>query len=489
MKEFDLNSIADVPGLITFRAPRPAKNNFAPRVGFSYSPGNSAATSIRAGFGIAYDLIFDNVGTNIRPPQATSTVDETSKNDIPGYLAGGGIRPGAVARALTPDSARATTSGYLPDQKLGYAINWNLGVQRVFAKDYTAEIRYLGNRGVHLLLQSQLNRNAVVTATHNLPLFFSQPSQATLDALPFTLAQLTAEHNSPIGNPYLPYGFPLAIMTIAPLGNSKYRGLAIDINKRFSRHLLFKAGYTWSHLTDDSTAEINSTTLSPRRPEDFNNIRKEWASSALDRRHRVSFAWDYLTPWFEKNSNLLLQKVAGNWLFSGAWVYESPEFVTPQSAFDANLNGDPATDRVVLNNSGNRKVSSDITPLTSVRGGTTQVVAYLVADPAAYYIRARPGVYTTSGRNILETRPIDNFDISVGKVVPFKEHYKVEFRVDMYNAFNHPQYTPGQVNNVFSRSHVNEINYLTPGNSVFAKWDQVFPSNARQLQLTAKVRF
>jgi len=112
-----------------------------------------------------------------------------------------------------------------------------------------------------------------------------------------------------------------------------------------------------------------------------------------------------------------------------------------------------------------------------------------VTNPNAYYIRARPGVYTVSGRNILKMRPVDNFDISVGKIVPFKENYKVEFRVDMYNAFNHPQYIPGRPNRVNTSSHAGETNYLTPGNPVFAQWDQVYLSNARQLQLTAKFRF
>lgn len=488
MKEFALNSLANVPGVITFAAPKPQKNNWAPRVGFAYSPGNSAATSIRAGFGLAYDLIFDNIGLNTRPPQATSTVDETLKNDTPGYLAAGGIHPDAVAPALTPTSARAGTSSYLGDQKLGYAINWSLGVQRVLGKDYTVDVRYLGNRGVHLLVQTQLNRNAIVTATHNLPLFFSQPSQASLDALPLTLSQLTGERDS-IGNPLLAAGFPLPITSYMPLGNSKYHGLAVDVNKRFSNHVLFKAGYTWSHLMDDSTAELNSTSLSPRRAEDFNNRAKEWASSLLDRRHRASFAWEYDTPWFEKHSNALVRNAAGNWLFSGGWIYESPEYATPQSAMDANLNGDAATDRVVINQGGSAAVSSDVTALTSVRNGSTQTVAYLVNNPSAYFIRARPGVYTTSGRNILAMRPIDNFDLSIGKIVPFKEHYRVELRVDLYNALNHPQYTPGRVDRVDSEAHTAETNYLTPGNPVFGKWDQVYSSNPRQLQLTAKVRF
>jgi hypothetical protein len=489
MKEFDLNSIADVPGVIAFRAPRPQKTNFAPRIGFAYSPGNNATTSIRGGFGLAYDLIFDNVGLATRPPQATSTIEETAKNNLPGYLAGGGISPHALPPPLTPAAARAATSAYLPDQKLGYSINWNIGVQRVFAKDYTVEVRYLGNRGVHLIFQNEINRNSIVTATHNLPLYFSPPAQATVDALPLTLSQLTAERDSAMGNPLLPYGFPLPIIAFLPVGNSKYHGLAIDVNKRLTRHVLFKAGYTWSHLMDDSTADINSTTLSPRRAEDFNNIRKEWASSALDRRHRVSFAWDYEAQWFEENVSPLLQKVVGSWSFGGAYFYESPEYATPQSALDVNLNGDSAGDRVVLNVNGDRSLSSDITALTSTRNGSTETVAYLVNKPNAYYVRARPGVYTTSGRNILRMRPVDDFDMSVAKKIPFREHYLAEIRVDMYNAFNHPQYIPGRPSRVTAAPHLGETNYLTPGNPVFALWDQVYSSNPRQIQLTAKFKF
>ena len=59
---------------------------------------------------------------------------------------------------LTATQARAATTGWLPDQKLGYAVNWNFGVQRSFLKDYVVDVRYLGTRGVHLLLQTMLNR-------------------------------------------------------------------------------------------------------------------------------------------------------------------------------------------------------------------------------------------------------------------------------------------------------------------------------------------
>ena len=120
------------------------------------------------------------------------------------------------------------------------------------------------------------------------------------------------------------------------------------------------------------------------------------ASSLLDRRHRGSVAWEYDTPWFEKHANAILRNVAGNWLFSGAWIYESPEYATPQSALDANLNGDAATDRGPQYDWEPVCISSDVTALTSLRNGSNQTVAYAVNDPTAYYIRARPGMFTTA---------------------------------------------------------------------------------------------
>src|SRR5215471_12559467 len=94
---------------------------------------------------------------------------------------------------------------------------WNLGVQHVFARDYTFEARYIGTRGIHLLYQLQLNRAAVVTPTHFLPTYLTAPSQATLDALPLTLTQLTNERLAPgIGNTLAQYGFTSNITAYVP---------------------------------------------------------------------------------------------------------------------------------------------------------------------------------------------------------------------------------------------------------------------------------
>jgi hypothetical protein len=486
MKEYTLNSLADVPGVLTFFEPQPQKKNFAPRIGFAYSPGKSATTSIRGGFGMAYDQIFDNIGLNIRPPQVTSVVTSVVTN-TPGYLANGGILPGATPASMNAVQARAATTGWQDNQKLGYAINWNFGVQHVFGKDYVVDVRYLGSKGVHLLLQTQLGRTAVVTPSNYLPTYLQAPSQDQLNSLPLTLNQLTAQKNA-LANSLAPYGFTnaTAITSYAPQGNSQYHGLAVDVSKRLAEHLTFKGAYTWSHLMDDSTMELNFTSLTPRRPQDFYNLRPEWASSALDRRHRLTLTWLYQTPWFEKNQSWLLRNLVGNYQVSGIYTAESPEWVTPQSVVDANLNTDTASDRVIVNPNGTPGIGSDVKSLKNSAG---QVVAYVAVNPNAEFIRAQQGALATSGRNILPTSPINNFDLNVMKTFTAGERYHVELRADFYNSLNHPQYTPGRLNNVVFSSHIGETNYLTPGNALFGKWDQVFVSNSRTIQLAAKFNF
>jgi hypothetical protein len=484
MKEFELNSLADVPGVLTFFAPQPQMKNFAPRIGFAYSPGKSATTSIRGGFGIAYDQIFDNIGLNVRPPQALSVVNSTVTN-TPGYLADGGILPTAIPPGMNAVQARTNTAGWFDNQKLGYAINWNFGVQHVFGKDYVVDVRYLGSKGVHLLLQTQLGRTAVVTDSNYLPTYLQAPTQDQLNSLPVTMAQLAAQSKAQ-ANALLPYGFKSIITSYVPQGNSEYNGLAVDVSKRLTGHLTFKGGYTWSHLMDDSTMELNFTSLTPRRPQDFYNLRPEWASSALDRRHRLTLTWLYQTPWFEKNQSWLLRNLVGNYQVSGIYTAESPEWVTPQSVADANLNTDAIGDRVIVNPNGTPGTGSDVKQLKNSAG---QVVAYVAVNPNAQFIRAQQGALATSGRNILPTSPINNFDLNVMKTFTAGERYHVELRADFYNSLNHPQYTPGRLNSVIFSSHAGETNYLTPGNTLFGKWDQVFASNSRTIQLAAKFNF
>ena len=376
MKLQALNTLADVPGLISFHAPRTSNKNFAPRIGIAYSPGKSGRTSIRAGFGISYDVIFDNVGSTAYPPQLSSTYDvnpDGSVGDQEGifkapFLANGGIYPGSLPGGsnLSVTDARQSTSSYLPDQQLPYSIQWNLGVQHVFHNDYTLEARYLGTRGVHLLVQNRLNNQNAVDSTHFLPTYLSAPSQGELNGLSTTLASLQARSN--LVPAYADAGFNGAsIVGFMPWGDSVYHGLATQLTRRFARGFQGTAAYTWSHNIDNSTATHFSTLLSPRRPQDFRNLNDERSNSPLDRRHRLTVSWLWEMPYFAQSSSWAMKNLVGNWRFVGTYTAESGEWVTAQSGTDSNLNGDSAGDRTIINPSGDPKLGSAVTATQELR--------------------------------------------------------------------------------------------------------------------------
>jgi hypothetical protein len=479
-----LNSISSVPGLIEFREPKAQKTNFAPRVGLAYSPGTSGKTVFRAGFGMAYDVYFDNLGTLSKPPQLENTFRVEGNEMIPNFLANGGIRPDQRPEEFDQATAREITSTFITDQHLPYSIQWNFGVERVLANDYTVNIRYLGSRGVRLFTQSMINMRTPLSATRHLPTFLSQPSQAELDALPLTLDDLQAESF------FLPEfedaGFQNLIFAFPNRGNSIYHGLALEAKKRFSNGIQFIAAYTWSHNIDDSTADLFSTLLSPRRPQDFQDMRAERSSSFLDRRHRFTFSSVYEAPWLQGSSNWVAKNLLGNWIFSGTYTYESPQLATVQSGIDSNMNIDAAGDRAIVNPAGTDGVGSGITELTNSDGAT---VGYLADNPNARYIRAGIGAWATGGRQTLPTNPINNFDLSLTKTFSIDESKRIEFGGAFFNFFNHPQYIPGSLNSVKAVSSNFTRNNLLPHLPVFNQHDQVYDSNARETILTLRFTF
>jgi hypothetical protein len=479
------NSIASVPGLVTFGAPTAQKNNWAPRVGFAWSPGKEGTVSIRGGFGIAYDQSYQNLGILSLPPQFFTTLNVDLSSDASGFLAGGGLTAPQTGPVLTPTEARSLTAAFVPDQKRPYSINWTLGLQKVLFKDYTVEVRYLGNRGVNLPAQIRLNAGAVVTANNSLPTYLKAPSQQELNSLPLTLDALNAQADAQ-GNIWAPAGFDQYVVGFMPIGNSSYHGLAAQVNKRFSKGFTMVGSYTFSHAIDDGTAAVFSTLIQPRRPQDFLNYAPERASSALDRRHRFSLSGVYETPWFKSDSNWVKKHVLGNYVVSGTYIYESPMWGTVQSGLDSNLNGDSAGDRAIINPNGVDRTGSDVTPLTNSAG---QTVAYLANDPNARFIRAAPGAYANGGRSLLPLRGINNVDLTFMKRIPIRESKVVEFRAEMYNALNHSQYTPGQINNAYPQARTDTRNYLIPGNESFNNPETAFGNNARTIQLVLRFQF
>jgi len=488
-----LNAVSSVPGLLDFKTPSADTSAIMPRIGFAWSPGTAGNTSIRAGFGINYDQLFDNLGILSMPPQLQVTVDTTPLTGA--FLAGGAIPNSASAGPLSPADARMLTGGYIPDQKLPKSIQWNFGIQHVFASNYTFEARYLGTRGVNLPVQSQINRRALVTPQNSLPVYLSNPGIATLDALPNSLEAFQAAfaNGGDVVPAYANAGLGLVgpITAYMPIGNSTYHGLATQLTRRFNNGMQFTASYTWSHNIDDSTAEVFSTVTTPRRPQDSQNLRADRSDSALDHRQRATFAMLYDMPFFKSSQNWLMKNVVGNWEVAPVYTYQTGSWATLQSVTDSNFNGDSAPDRVVVNPMGINNTGSDVTPLLNSAG---QTVAYQAINPSAQYIIAAQGVYPNAARNTYRLPPTDNIDISLVKRFNITERMSLELIGQASNLFNHPQYIGGWLNDVapanstiLTSSQVR--NFLNPADSTFNRPDLVFPSNPRILQVAVKFSF
>jgi Carboxypeptidase regulatory-like domain len=483
-----LNSDASVPGLIEFNEPQPQKTDFMPRIGVAWSPGTSGKTSIRAGFGRNYDVLFDNLGILSEPPVFNTTVDVTGR-DAAGFLANGGIPASSFAPPTDAADARANTSGFVPNQKRPEAIQWNFGIQHVFGNNYTFESRYLGSRGINLPMQVILNFQPVVNSSNALPTYLTAPSQATLDALPNTLTSLqnTFDNGGYLVPAYANAGFTSPIYAFMPVGNSTYHGFANQLSRRFSNGLQFLGSYTWSHNIDDSTAPVFSTITTPRRPQDFQDLQPERASSALDHRQRLSFEAIYDVPFF-KQSNWFMKNVVGNWELAPIFTYQTGTLVTVQSATDANMNGDSWPDRAIINPSGNPAIGSGVTPLTNSNG---DVVAYLADNPNAGYIQAGKGTIATGGRNTMHLNPIDDIDMSATKRVNVTERVSMEFSARVVNLFNHPQYIGGFLSDVAPDSITGNLQreVLEPQTTIFDMASQGYSSNPRFMQLALKLIF
>src|SRR6202000_450334 len=112
-----------------------------------------------------------------------------------------------------------------------------------------------------------------------------------------------------------------------------------NVTRRFIGGLQLNLSYTYSRTMDDATAEVFSTTLTPRRPQNSQNVAADYSRSALDRPHRIPLeaAYDFQV---KKDTSFLMTNEVGNWTIAPISTYESPEYVTVLSDVNSNLNGD-----------------------------------------------------------------------------------------------------------------------------------------------------
>jgi outer membrane receptor protein involved in Fe transport len=354
------------------------KNNFAPRVGFAYSPRfwrsflGEDATVIRGGFSIAYDAAFYNILSNVQnaapfsasltlqPSQVASTT--TSVAPLPNNPIGSNVRAAVVASGALPlgqlDPRFLAQTRVADDFRSPYSMQFSMGVQHQFGRRHVAEVRYVGTRGIGLF--QNLNDNFFIAPlvngfTRNIP-FVDGPDAGTapdITAVTFpsfsnllpagtTAAVCVDNPATPLVNESACTGRlragNIGITTRSNTSQSTYHSMQSRYNGRLMNDALsLGLAYTWSKTIDDSSEIFaQSDILSPNAQNPFCINRCERGLSALDRPHAFSANFIYDVPFFREQRGVV-GRVLGGWQVNGTYILTSGATFTPGQSFNGTL--------------------------------------------------------------------------------------------------------------------------------------------------------
>jgi outer membrane receptor protein involved in Fe transport len=403
---------------------KPDNNNFGPIVGFSYSPQakggplgalfGEGRSVIRGGYQVSYDTFFNNLLSNIAADSPNSTSTTTT-----GSSAGRGTAnffPNALpSTARTPTALDQQTSVFNPNIRNPYTQRWSLGLQRELPLRLIMDLSYVGSAGRKLFVTEVLN-----------PI-----------ANPSTGARL----------------FPaLGIRRYRTSGaNSDYHSMQLRVDKRFSRDSLVTTSYTWSKYIDQISevfATDSSNTSLASVPAFLGGLKLDRGPSDYHRKHRlvVSYVWD--VPLFRERTDFA-GKVLGGWQINGITTFQSGAPFTIVNGLDRNGDGDAGGDRPDVGNPNaphNTRAQISTTCSTGLINPDTGAcvtrndvyVVQVAANTGTSLIAPGPA---TLGRNTERSGRVQNFDMSLFKIFRIRENLKLEYRVEAFNVFNHPQIT------------------------------------------------
>jgi outer membrane receptor protein involved in Fe transport len=506
-----LNAVANLPGTpLVFNVPKSDRNNIGPRLGFAWDPTGSHKLAVRGGASVAYDWIPWGFYANGIPiqRQASPSIQVACLGTfgpapawcptLSGFWANGAMNINFVPPG-TAASARAQTGQMMSDARSPKVISWSLAVEREILRNTSVEVRYLATRALELPVQVQLNSiTAFDRGGQPVPTYMRESDiPGTVSAAAPTLAQFSSLR----ALRYAAQGFTGGFVTTAEsVGASTYHGGAVEFLHRFDRGWYLRTNYTYSKTMDDSTVDLGTSLVNPRRPQDSYNLLDEWARSALDVRHKVGITFLYDPPRVNWDQ-ALARRVLNGWTLSGSYLFQSGQPITIQSGVDSNGNGDFDTDRVVLNSAGTEGVGSLVNRVCrdTTTGATSidptcpsqNTVGYVAADPNAKYIQAGAGAVTNSGRNTFDSPAFNTWNMALQKEDAVAERVHLRFRLEAYNVCNHPNFTIGNLsvfpstNNAMTQGYAS-LTGVPAGTFLNSK---IFNGGGRQLQLSLKVSY
>jgi hypothetical protein len=407
------------------------RNNLQPRVGILWDPLKDGRTSVRA----AYARTADQPVTNMVTPTAGNPplVTPLSFTGAAGSIRLDNALTVAQAAGLAPTSVDAAFQSPLVQ-------TWNLNVQRELWKNFSAMVGYFGSKGDDLRVSRNLNQ--FVNGVRPYP----------------KLA---------VNSPVLPGAAVGNISEVTSLGYSRYNGMWVTLNQRFSHGLQLNGSYTLSKSMDTNSQNSQGVVV-----QDSTNIAGDYALSDFDARHRyvLNAIWDL--PF------------KGNRLVEGWQI----------GVITQGQTGNPITILTALNFTGNANIRPDVLGDVAIVGTTNQWMSNTVCNPTVAAGLAGSCTSTSvfalpvAGGNHLGNLPRNavigpgfyNTDLSIIKKTKIGGA-TVEFRAEAFDVFNHPNLgQPGRIATVGSTS----FGVIT--NTRFGTGDS---GSARQLQFALKLLF
>jgi hypothetical protein len=445
---------------------------FGPRVGIAYDPFGKGKTSIRAGFGIHFDLQ-DTLGTALNSNAPFNGIITYSVPTLwTSIVPPGGILPATTespscAPGVLQPCAFYAAAGAPPNFKTPTVDEWNLSIEQALTPNTSITIGYVGSHMVHGPME--ISPNEI-------------PPQvcAVTSCLAGGTNGATKQYIVPQGALYIPTGPGGAPNTmpnpfVANGGtyltfenNDSYNALEVGFKHRFSYGLQYQINYTWSKDEDflsgwsADDANDNGTTLNAFNP------KLDWGPSSTDKRHKISANAAYQLPFgqgkhFAGNSSGALNKLVSGWQLNAIFT------ATSGFGFDnnigSNISGDgdiSSPDRpywnpyftgpVVTGNPGQWFNPNAFTlcpgaPAPATPNGpqicTASTSSCSLAAPTSCGNIAY-GTYGNVGRNVLTGPNLIELDMSLFKKTQITERVSAEFRFEGFNILNRSNYaTPG----------------------------------------------
>ncbi|HRH42160.1 MAG TPA: TonB-dependent receptor [Pyrinomonadaceae bacterium] len=410
------------------------KNNFAPRLGLSYSFDSKSV------FRVGYGMFFGRT-----PAIATGTVHSNNGIQVIAIDINCTATPALcptypnVFTAIPTNVAAVTPNLFLFGRNYQQPFTHQARIQyeREIIKNTTFSIQYAMFRGADL--SRSRNANLVAPVQTILPIFTSAgvDTGRTLTVQRFSNARPNTAFQR--------------ITLFESTAKSLYEGLTFELNRRFSNNWQFGMSYTLSEALDnkpDQTAVVVGGGDDAKIAENQFDLTGEWGRSDLDVRHRFIFNTVYETGTFKYTENKALKALLSDYIVTGIFTAQSG------FAFSAVVSGDPNAD-----------------------GNTSN-------DRA-------PG----SLRNQFSTAPTYIFDLRVGRAIKFGEKYRLSLFAEGFNIFNRANVQ--QVNNTlyaFSTTGGGRLtqstNFNTPRTFISGSPSFTFNSSYnRELQLGIRFDF